>query len=118
MPVSPAGEAEIIDAELAVRGDNVGRHVAQHERRTEQIAEHARHLGEEVDLADDKLEAHLHQVFDHDLGRLKKSNIEAGAQGRQAAGDLTAGQLQQMLRTPQSIREAIIMSEILRRPEW
>jgi hypothetical protein len=118
MPVSQPVEVEIVDAELAVRGDNVGRHVAEHERRTEQIAEHARHLGEEVDLADDKLEAHLHEVFDHQLGRLKKSSIEAGAQGRQAAVEVTALQLQQMLRTPQSIRDAIIMSEILRRPEW
>jgi hypothetical protein len=117
-PLSQPVEVEVVDAELAVRGDSVARHVAEHSRRTEQIGEHARHLGAEVDLADDKLEAHLHQVFDHDLGRLKKSTIEAGAQGRQAAGDLTAGQLQQMLRTPQSIREAIIMSEILRRPEW
>ena len=84
---------------------------------TEQIAEHTRHLGEEVDLADDKLEAHLHEVFDHQLGRLKKSTIEAGAQGRQAAVEVTAGQRSRR-RTPQSIRDAIIMSEILRRPEW
>jgi len=117
-PLSQPVEVEIVDAELAVRGDNVGRHVTEHLRGTEQIAEHTRHLGEEVDLADDKLEAHLHQVFDHDLGRLKKSSIEAGAQGRQAANDLTAVQIQQMLRTPQSIRDAIIMGEILRRPEW
>ena len=118
MPVSQPVEVEIVDAELAARGDSVGRHVAEHLRGTEQIAEHTRHLGEEVDLADDKLEAHLHEVFDHQLGRLKKSTIEAGAQGRQAAVEVTAGQLQQMLRTPQSIRDAIIMSEILRRPEW
>jgi hypothetical protein len=118
MPVSQPVEVEIVDTELAVRGDNVGRHVAAHERRTEQIAEHTRHLGEEVDQADDKLEAHLHDVFDHQLGRLKKSNIEAGHQGRQAANDLTASQIQQMLLTPQSIRDAIVLGEILRRPEW
>ena len=75
-------------------------------------------LYKEVDLADDKLEAHLHQVFDHQLGRLKKSSIEAGHQGRQAANDLTAGQIQKMLLTPQSIRDAIILGEILRRPQW
>jgi hypothetical protein len=118
MPILQPVEVEVVDAELAVRGDNVGRHVAEHERRTEQIAEHARHLGEQVDLADDKLEAHLHDVFDHQLGRLKKSNIEAGHQGRQAANDLTASQIQQMLLTPQSIRDAIILGEILRRPQW
>ena len=45
----------------------------------QEIAEHTRHLGEEVDLADDKLEAHLHQTFDHQLGRLKKTASDTAA---------------------------------------
>jgi hypothetical protein len=110
--------AEVVDAELAEIGDSVGRHVAQHLRGPEEIAERTRHLGEEVDLADDKLEAHLHQVFDHQLGRLKKSTLEAGAAGpKEPPPEFSLGQIMRLLRSSESIRNAIVMSEILRRPD-
>src|SRR6478752_7148723 len=64
-------EAEIVDAELAESGGRVARRVAKDLSGAEQIAEHTRRLGEEVDAADDKMQAHLHQVFDHQIGRLK-----------------------------------------------
>jgi hypothetical protein len=111
-------EAEIVDAELAEIGDSVGRHVTQHLRGTEQIAEHTRHLGAEVDQADDKLQARLHQVFDHDLGRLKKSASATAATPHESlAADVTVSEVLTMLRNPQSIRDAIVLSEVLRRPE-
>src|SRR5687768_13678352 len=71
--VEPA-EAEVIEAED--RTQDFSRRVAHDLRGSEQIAEHSRRLGEEVDLADDKLAARLHQVFDHDVGRLKKTASE------------------------------------------
>src|SRR5438552_18384683 len=64
-------EAEVIDAELADSGDRVGRRVTEDLRGSAEIAEHARRLGEEVDAADNKMAAHLHQVFDHQIGHLK-----------------------------------------------
>src|SRR5262245_21385959 len=66
-------EAQVVDAELAESSDRLARRVAGDFRGTEAMAEHARRLGEQVDAADDKLEAHLHQVFDHRLGRLKET---------------------------------------------
>src|SRR4051812_47064516 len=57
-----AVQAEIIDAELAENADRVARRVAEELSGTAQIAEHTRRLGEEVDAADDKMQAHLHQV--------------------------------------------------------
>src|SRR5262245_34608281 len=117
VPLEPA-DAEIVDAELAEIGDSVGRHVNQHLRGTEQIAEHTRHLGEVVDQADDKLESHLHQVFDHQLGKLKKTaSTTAAAPHAVAAPDVKLSEMFQMLRSPQSIRDAIVMAEVLRRPE-
>lgn len=116
---SPPVAAEIVEAELAETADGVARHVSEHLRGTEQIAEHTRHLGEEVDQADDKLAAHLHQVFDHQVGRLKKSATDVAAE---AAADaqrtgITAGNIAGMLLSPQSVRNAIILGEILKRPE-
>src|SRR5438552_12943247 len=42
-------QAEIVDAELADTADRFGQRVRSDLRESEQIAEHTRHLGEEVD---------------------------------------------------------------------
>ncbi|MCI0359300.1 MAG: hypothetical protein L0211_12550 [Planctomycetaceae bacterium] len=119
-PVEPL-EAEVVDAELAEQPDRLGKYIAQDLRGAEEIAEHTRHLGEEVDQADDKLEAHLHQVFDHKLGQLKKSTMEpAAASPSQAARDAAlpgAASIAHLLVDPQNVRNAVILAEILRRPE-
>lgn len=111
-------EAEVVEAELADTADGVARHVTQHLRGTEQIGEHARRLGEEVDQADEKLEAHLHQVFDHRVGQLRTSVTDQAAA---AASDakrtgFTAGAIAGMLLSPDHIRNAMVLGEILRRP--
>lgn len=111
-------EAEIVDAELTEISDNVGRHVTQHLSGTQTIAAHAQQLGHEVDLADDKLEARLHQVFDHQLGQLKSTASSTAATAHAATPpDVTVSEMLQMLRSPQSIRDAIVMAEVLRRPD-
>jgi hypothetical protein len=111
-------EAEVVDAELAELGDDVGRHVALHLRGDREIAEHTRQLGAEVDQADDKLETRLHQTFDHQLGRLRKTASDTAAiEHAKPAADVTLGEIRAMLATPASIRDAVVMAEILRRPE-
>ena len=111
-------EAEVVDAELAELGDDVGRHVQQHIRGPAEIAEHTRHLGEEVDQADDKLESRLHQTFDHQLGRLHKTASDTAAvEHVKPAPDVTLGEIRDLLSSPASIRDAIVMAEVLRRPE-
>jgi hypothetical protein len=118
LPTSPI-DVEIVDAELADTADRFGKRVQSDLRETEQIAEHTRHLGEEVDGADSKMQAHLHQVFDHKLGHLKSSGGETAlVTADRTAAELSLDQIRRMLRSPQSVRDAIIMSEILRRPEF
>jgi hypothetical protein len=110
---------EIVDAELADRSDRVSRRVAEDLRGTDQIAEHTRRLGAEVDAVQDKMQAHLHQVFDHQLGRLKTSSgQEAAPTVEKPTSELSPDLVVRMLRSPGSIRDAIVMSEILRRPEF
>lgn len=109
---------EVVDAEVAELGDGVSRHFSEQLRGPQEIAEKVRHLGAEVDLADDKLEAHLHQTFDHKLGQLKQSSVSVAATPQKASGpDVTVEQILHMLRSPESIRDAIVLSEIFRRPE-
>jgi hypothetical protein len=114
-------DAELVEVELIDQQDRVGQSVAQHMRATDQIGRHAERLGDEVELADDKLEARLHQVFDHKVGDLKKSTMEAAAASpSQAARDAPlpgAVSIARMLTDPQSLRNAFIMAEILKRPD-
>src|SRR6478736_4267238 len=89
----PLQQVEIVDAELADRSDRVSRLVDQDLGGTQKIAEHTRRLGAEVDSADEKMEAHLHQIFDHKLGQLKSSTSEAAVlQTDKAAAELSLRQ--------------------------
>ena len=115
----PLQQVEIVDAELADRSGRVSRQVDQDLGGTQQIAEHTRRLGAQVDSADEKMEAHLHQIFDHKLGQLKSSSSEAAVlQTDKSDAELSLPQILRMLRSPSSIRDAVIMAEILRRPDF
>ena len=74
-------------------------------------------MGEEVGLADDHMEAHLAQKFDHQIG--SKGMSEATDQAASSA-DLTLDldSLAAMLANPTSVRHAFVLSEILARPHF
>jgi hypothetical protein len=120
-PLQPVAEevVEIIDAEEADTTSRFSSSVSQHMRGTTDIARHASSLGAEVDQADDKLEARLHRTFDHKLGQLKDTTTAATPQQIKQAADpsSSAANMARLLANPQSIRNAIILSEILNRPE-
>lgn len=81
-----------------------------------QLAEQAAHLGGQVALSDDRLEARLHEKFDHRLGKLDQ---RSEAQPEPTAGEesLTgAARIKALLVRPGGVREAVVLSEILRRP--
>lgn len=88
------------------------------ERLTEgRLAEHASHLGEHVAQADDRLEARLHEKFDHRLG-----NISSRSSGDQTPAEAepeqlsSAARVRAMLSSPSGVRDAIILQEVLSRP--
>jgi hypothetical protein len=109
---------EVVEAQVVDRASAGDRRVREHLRGTEQIAEHARHLGEQVDQADDKLTAHLHQVFDHELGQLKQSGDQGPAKRDQVSPDaLSPEMISRLLRSSTAARDAIVLAEILQRPE-
>jgi hypothetical protein len=72
---------------------------------TTDVTAHVEQLGSEVALADDKLESHLHQVFDHEL-----SSIGGRTSSETAAAALASAQapLREALRSPETLRQAII----------
>lgn len=74
-----------------------------------------------VDQADEQLQQRLHQAFDHNLGTLaakeQAQQAAAAASAAATATKVTAGGVYAMLKDPNSLRNAIILQEILRRPE-
>ena len=118
------------------RERELGRGVTDHVRdhiQSDPISEHAKQLGRAVGQADENLEGHIHDVFDHQVGKLRKQPTqEQLAQGtdadvwessverrerREAAQRNRAEDIAKILRDPDSLQQAIILSEILRRPE-
>ena len=109
-------DVEVIDAELAEGTDRPGS--KGYFGSAEKFDQRARKLGAEVDQADDRLDAHLHQVFDHQTGSIHQSTDQAAAAPSDAKrAGFTAGSIVDLLRSPDNIRNAIILGEILRRPD-
>lgn len=80
-------------------------------------------LGAELSLADERMESHLQQTFDHRLGQLGGPTTPI-AQGTDAEHwressnqPQTALRVRELLASPQDLSAAFILSEILRRPE-
>ncbi|HZL88664.1 MAG TPA: hypothetical protein VFB96_09855 [Pirellulaceae bacterium] len=110
--------------ELAASGNRVAASVADHMRHSQDIAAHVEQLGDRVEVADDEMQAHLHQVFDHSVGRLRKTT-ESTPAGQSASPSEAATVIRDaspahgiasLLRSPQSVRNAIILAEVLNRP--
>jgi hypothetical protein len=110
---------EIIDAEDAETPSRYASNMGQRWGSTSEIARHAENLGADVDQADDRLEARLHRTFDHKIGQLKDTTTSvAPAAIRQTIDpSSTLGQIVRLLSNPQSIPTAIVLGEILNRPE-
>lgn len=123
-PVPPRPiQAEIIDESKpqVLRGSSVAAHVKEHIR-SGVFDENLSHLGEEVDQSDDRMEAHLHEVFEHELGsfgmqtaRAADSSLDDDSPGQKRKPVKPKNYLA-ILSNPASIRDAIILSEILARP--
>ena len=112
----------------------VGSHVEEHIG-SSSFAEEVSHLGEEVDQADEKVEERIHEKFDHDVGHLAQADAaradkvydrKGGAYDRkdenawkEALAEkpvAMSASLADVLKNPAGVRQAIILSEILRPP--
>ena len=114
--------AEVVEADLIEITDSVSSSVESHMRGTREIADHASRLGAEVDQRDDLVAARLHQTFDHQVGDLLKSTMEAGAASPSAAAREAplpgAASIAQLLLNPHNVRNAVILNEVLKRPDF
>jgi hypothetical protein len=112
-PIVGAAEVEVVPGPR----ESVAQHVAAHID-TSRLVESTKRLGAEVGKADDLLESRLHQTFDHQVGTITRRPNEAVSASPQDPSPNRAHPMLSALASPQGMRQAIIASEILKRPEW
>jgi hypothetical protein len=122
----PALEPVLVEPE---RAGPVGGQVDEHVKdflNTGEFSRRTAQLGGEVAQADEQLGEHLHKVFDHDVSSLAPKPGEVSAQPATAGGPapdaatlpLTAAAgFAALLSDMENVRQAIVINEILRRPE-
>ena len=125
-PVAQPVEAEVVAA--APVGGQVASEVRRHLDSGEFVQRTGR-LGKEVVQTDKQLEQHLHQAFDHKLGQLESAEAKtspprasdvppdlSGPTAVEVPPTVAAG-LAAMLGNAESLSQAIVLSEIIHRPE-
>ena len=95
------------------RRESLQEHVARNIS-TADVTQHMATLGKEVGQADEKMEAHLIEKFQHQVGALEHRQKRPERQVKQ---NTAAAEFAKLLRSPNGMRQVIIASEILRRPE-
>ena len=110
-------------APQANRGKRKRESIEEHVRRAivvSDVTENANQLAEDISQADERLEARL-EKFDHSMGSLEgtatvtddETATVEGPDKSQLAVDLIS-----LLRAPKTIRQSILISEILKRPDF
>lgn len=131
----PVRAQRVPDQRAIEPGREFGQSIAEHVE--EHIGSHGledrdAHLGEQVALADERVEQQLGKAFDHDIGQLTHvqeadTSISEGTdanvwqhdkQGAATATvETTPDAIRRLLSTPDDIRNVFIISEILKRPD-
>lgn len=126
----PAPMAEIVEPEVVIPqpvGGQVSSHVGQYLDRGE-FDRRTAELGETVARTDQQLQSRLHEVFNHEVSRLatvpgesavapKPQQPEEPEDRLHAFPSTAAAGLPVLLSTAENIRQAIVINEILTRPE-
>ena len=97
--------------------------IEEHVRRAivvSDVTENASHLAEDISQADERLEARL-EKFDHSMGSLEGTetvtdDVAATVEGPDKSR--LAVDLLNLFASPKSIRQSILISEILKRPDF
>ncbi len=114
-PLARPLSAEVVEEPMRER--TVGEHVQRH-LSTSQFQERSSHLSQVAEKPSE-IDSHLHQTFDHQVGRLTtgtESDDDPATEGAPVPVS-AAATIARMLSQPESAKQAFILSEIFRRPE-
>jgi hypothetical protein len=114
--LEPVDESQSVSAHVR---SHVGRHGG--DETLGKVA--SRHISSRVESADQEVDSRVHEVFDHKLGSLKDMPDESAARAETPADRgvpfpaTAAAGVAAMFANPGNIRQAILINEILQRPE-
>jgi len=94
---------------------SVGQHVAEH-LGTSRFDERAGRLSHLQQTVDSDIGSHVHSVFDHKIGSLTSGSAAATTSNDTPTGPNQMVELVAMLKDPMSMRNAVLMREILEPP--
>jgi hypothetical protein len=100
------------------RPKSVAEHVAEHVgAASQEFRKEVADLGERVRRADEQFDVQLHQKFDHELSGLAARRATSTSDQPPTAEHATpAAQIAALLASPDGVRQAIVLNEILHRP--
>ena len=113
-------EVEIVEPSPPMRQQGVAEQFRSRIN-TSEIAEHARNLGGRIQNVDDSVAERLGSKFNRDVSRMDdRVTITDDGQNQTTREDSSqiARDLVEMLKSPATVRQAIVVSEILRRPDF
>ncbi|MBN1908190.1 MAG: hypothetical protein JW818_00490 [Pirellulales bacterium] len=117
----PVAQAQVVEPERPPVGEGLS-DLVRKDVDTEAFTRRASQLGQTARLASREAEERLHETFDHDLGLLEKKvtgkkKTKKPAPASVALPPTSAAGFAALLHDADSLRHAVILSEILQRPE-
>ena len=103
-----------------LRNESISEHVKSHID-TSRIADHAEHLGERITKVHEKVESRIQKRLDHDITVIDDTpsvTAKPPVEIFGARSTASADGLREMLQDPKSIGQAILLAEILKRPDF
>src|SRR6185295_5863556 len=102
-------------------GDSISEHVKQH-LGTEEFNVRAAHLTDDITRAEQELQQHVQKAFSHQVGRLADTSRQSAKPKQEAEPGKAASverplDMAALLADGSRLRQAIIFSEIIERPE-
>ena len=111
-PRPPRSQMVVAPEEVEIiRTESVAKHVERH-LNTSEIALHVEQLGDVIEQADERMEAHIHKAINPNI--VKGTEEDAS----RSSAKLASPGLLHLLRSPKTIRQAIIIAEIMKRPDF
>jgi DNA primase len=103
-----------------IRNESVADHVKSHID-TSSIARHAENLGDRIVSVHDEVDKRIHKRLDHDITVIDDTptitdNPSPAIFGKRTS--LVAGDIRELLQDPKSVGQAILVAEILKRPNF
>jgi hypothetical protein len=106
---------EAVPRRRSLGSESIGEHVDRHMDQ-QAFSTRAAEMGDHIEDAQQDMDQHIHEMFDHKLGNLATQNVD---DPDSISDDLPKVDVQphwvaEMLKNPETLRQAVVLNEIMR----